>query len=49
MVVARFWHLARVVENTVLSWEFKEWAVIAAFLVLFGCFCLKGFGSRKDY
>jgi hypothetical protein len=39
----------RLFEAIAVRWGTEEWALIAVGLVLFGFFCMKGFGSRKKY
>lgn len=41
------WKIA--IESFVMRLDLQDWAVLAAVLIVAGFFCLRGYGSRKDY
>jgi disulfide bond formation protein DsbB len=37
------------IEHAALSWSMREWAIVTAIMLVIGFFCMRGYGSRKNY
>lgn len=44
-----YFKLKRMIVFMVIRMDTQDWAVVAICLVLFGFFCMRGFGSRTKY
>lgn len=47
--MTHFWLLYKSVVRTALGWDHQEWLLAFFVVVVFGCWCLRGFGSRSNY
>jgi hypothetical protein len=49
LMIDFYFKLKRMIIFMVIRMDTQDWAIVAICLVLFGFFCMRGFGSRTKY
>jgi hypothetical protein len=43
------YNIERMVSNTIRGFDSREWLIFLGIVVVVGIFCMRGYGSRRNY